>query len=115
MSTAPVITQAPVKGIVAGQTGKFTAQVFDAEGNLITDPAILAELSYAWTSSDETNEPVVESGSSASIAVPAGATPNQGATLGVTVTGDGVNLSNSVQVPVLAAPVVPTTVIITEQ
>lgn len=113
-------TQAPVTGLVPGTTGKFVAVVYEANGAVITDTAVLSQLSYAWSSSDQTDEPVVASGTagddSVSITVPATAAANQGATLGVVVTGDSVSLTGSVQVPVLAPPApVPSSVVIVQQ
>jgi hypothetical protein len=108
-------TQSAVIGIVQGATGTFVADLIDENGNVITDPTIIASATLTWSSSDTINEPVVASGTAgdlgASITVPVAAPVNAvGATLTVTT---NLGITDSVAVPVLAGtppPPPPTTI-----
>lgn len=108
-------TQTAVVGIVQGATGTFVADLIDENGNVITDPTIIASVKLTWSSTDTTNEPVVSSGTpgdlGASITVPATAPVDSiGATVSVETDG---GVSGAVSVPVLAGtppPPPPTTI-----
>lgn len=76
------VTQGPLTGIVAGQSALLTANLFDPNGNPVTDPAIIGLVTLVWTSADTTNMPVSSSGTAGDLT--AVCSPPAGATVGAT-------------------------------
>lgn len=95
--------QGPVTGIVVGATGVFLATPVDANGNQVPLPAVSAP--PAW-SADTTNVNVTSSADGLTGTVNTAGDPALAGTtfnLTITVTVDGVVITNTIPVPFLPA------------